>query len=369
MRASSPIAYRTLLVAGVMLAFQGAFEINRAALMIEGNDLVNTMDHAFYSTRIYEAIDWLPPFAEFNNFAVTVLYAKLAYFTGLRIEQYAFLVNIPVLLLAYVALEHLHLLIASGPMRPLYALGLLPLLAYVPLINKDAFGILFYVLLALTLRQAKPWRLMAMLALVPFRVQHPGILLLTLSFRLPALALSVRVGLLVVVYVMLAVVAGYISVSEVLFISSGATGSAIGLTELARLLNDYGYLGSILLNLTIPIKYLFDLGRSVQFDASIVGAMIMFGRTYLTILLLANLLRVLPLIYLPPYFYSRPSLYTLSSVICSFFLIWMISPVVHYRYLLNIVPLLLVALSVLSIERGSLAWFKPWIDRVRAPKF
>jgi hypothetical protein len=263
-----------------------------------------------------------------------------------------------VLLLAYVALERLHLQIASRPMRPRYVLGLLPLLAYVPLINKDSIGILFYVLLALTLLQAKRWRVLAMLALVPFRIQHLAILLMSLSFRLPALALSLRVGVLVLAYVLMAIIAAYISSSGLLFNADDATGSAIGITVLTRQLNEFGYLGSILLNLAVPLKYLFDLARSVWFDSSLVGVVIMFGRTYLSLLLLVNLWRVLQLIYLPPLFYSRPALYSLSSVICSFFLIWMVSPVVHYRYLLNILPLLLLGVSALSLEQRSVAWSK-----------
>jgi hypothetical protein len=342
---------RVLLVALVMVVFQHFFEINREWLMAVGNDFVNTSDHKFYSERIFGDFNLqVVSLGELNNFPLTLLYGGLARLTHLRIDQYAYIVNIPILLFAYIVIERIHIIATGTVIRPIYVFGLLPLLAYVPLINKDAFGVLFYPLLALVFLRPRITDAIFIAVLLPLRIQHILVLIISLFFRIPSITFPLRVGILVVLYIILSTAAGYVSSSDLIFNAADVTGSATGLGYLVRSLNNYGYLGSVLFNLTVPLKYIFDLGRSVQTNYSVVGITIMIGRIGTTALLVLNARRLIPLIYCPPYFCERRQLYCISSVVCSFFLAWMVSPIVHYRYLLNVVPLLMAGLSILSIE-------------------
>lgn len=335
-----------------MIGFQCCFEINREWLMETGNDLFNTSDHKFYVGRIFSDFSLITiSLGELNNFSLTMFYGCLARLTESRIDQYACFVNIPVLLLAYFAIERIHISATGTLIRPIYTLGLLPLLAYVPLINKDAFGALFYSILALFLVQPGILRALLIVLLLPLRIQHLLVLVTGLTFQLPAIKPSLRIGILVTFYLVFSIAAGFVSSSNLLFNATDATGSAMGLGNLVRILNSFAYLGSILLNMIIPLKYIFDLGRSVQFSDSAVGATVMIGRVVTTALLALNIRRLIQLIYCPPLFYHRRQLYCLSSIVCSFFLTWMISPIVHYRYLLNIVPLLMAGLSIMTVGR------------------
>lgn len=345
------LRFRLILVAALLVGIQVLFELGRAHYLLGGNDAVNIADHAFYSVRMYGDLSIPASLNEINNLAVTLIYAGLTRLTGVPLDRFAFLVNIPLLLLAYAVLERAHVLLTGRLLGWPYALGLLPLAAYVPLINKDAFSVLFHILLVASFLRPRAGSVGAVVALAPVRVQHLGMLAIGLLLAIPRLAPSVRAGLAVFLYIVLSMVAGYVSSAELVFSATSATGTALGINAIVRELNDFGFLGSALLNLTIPIRHAFDLVRSVDFDGSPLNSVVMLGRIYLVLTLVANLKGVFLLIYCAPVFSNRRGLYLTSVVVCSFFLVWMVSPIVHYRYFLDLAPVLLLGLSVLSVER------------------
>ncbi len=109
---------------------------------------------------------------------------------------------------------------------------------------------------------------------------------------------------------------------------------------ISRLNSDY-FIGSYLLNFLKPIQYVYDLYRGAVFDFSLVGVVVFYSRLIFFFLVLFYGFYFFRLVYAPWSYNRHKDLFYISALVSSFFLVYMISPVVHYRYFIGIAPVII----------------------------
>ncbi|PWE47448.1 hypothetical protein [Pseudomonas prosekii] len=326
----------------ILAFFQVVFYINFDYYFVSNGSYLNIPDHIFYE-GVVTGFGLAPDISSLNNYVVSFIYS-IFYILGMSdLVLVSLVLNIIILSYAYSRTELLCFHVTQRFLPLLYWMGLLSVLQFSILINKDSFGVLFYVLLVSYLMLRRKTDLLLLLILCPVRLQF----FLVLSFSIFLVGgINSRKGRLKVIakvaflYCLCSVIALYLESNESLLAHSYY--SEGGVAYWISTLNSQYYIGSFLLNVLKPIQYVYDLFRSAIIDDSLLGWGVYFSRLYLVFVILILSVRFCSAVYLPWRFFERREKFFVSIVVCSFFLVYSISPIVDYRYLINIAPVLML---------------------------
>lgn len=326
----------------ILAFFQAVFYFDFYYYFTPDSSYLNIPDHMFYA-GVVTGFDLVPDVSSLNNYIVSFIYSVFFNLGVSDLVSASFFLNISILTYAYWRTEMLCFDVTKRFLPVFYWLGLLAILQFSILINKDSFGVLFYVVLLSFLVLRKKSDLFLLLLLCPIRMQFFLVLAFSLFLvgALNAHKSKSKIGLKVFfLYFICSVVALYLESSEALlphsYYSEGGVASWISL------LNNQYYIGSFLLNVLKPIQYVYDLYRSANLDDSLLGWGVYLSRLYLVFVIVVLGYRFCSAVYLPWTFLKKGEQFFASVVICSFFLIYSISPIVDYRYLINISPVLML---------------------------
>lgn len=342
---------RIMLFSFSLIFFQGVIYGNLNYYLSDGGFYLNVPDHVFYSGLIgFSDIELSA--SSLNNFVIVYLYSFVSSFFNIDIIFASALINLSVLVFAYARIEKLCFLITGNFLPFVYCLGFFLVLPFSVLINKDSFGVLFYILLVSFLIYRGGVDFFLLLLLFPLRLQFP------LVFLFALLIFTVRFGKLekrycVVIMVLCLYFFGsgislYAEYTQIFFLKSGYAEG--GVAYWASFFNSNYYIGSFIFNLLKPLQYVYDLYRGAVFDYQLISAFIYFIKIYVFIVFCSSSVIFFRSVYSPWFFLSSRESLAVSSVICSFFLVYIISPIVDFRYFMNIAPVFMLLFSVRYYE-------------------
>ncbi|MCD5978827.1 hypothetical protein [Pseudomonas quasicaspiana] len=334
--------------------FQLTFYFDQDYYIRVGGAYLNVPDHRFY-TGVVKWSCLVPGFTSLNNHVVTYIYSVFFSLGVSDLVLASIFLNVVVIGLAYSRIELL-CFNANGRFIPLlYWLGLFCVFQFSILINKDSFAVLFYVTLVSFLILRKKTDFFLLLLLSPIRMQFAMVMFFAffLAFWLPAQKIKIHIFARVFfLYCLCSMVALYFELNATLlahkFYAKG------GVAYLISSLNSQYYAGSFLLNVIKPVQYVYDLFRSAAYDGSVLGLVVYFSRLYLVFIIGLMGVSFFRGIYLPWTYIKAKEKYSAAIVISSFFLVYSISPIVDFRYLINIAPALIVFFALDSRPRRRL---------------
>ncbi|WP_413794629.1 MULTISPECIES: hypothetical protein [unclassified Pseudomonas] len=321
----------------------------------------------FYE-RVVTGFSLIPDITSINNYVISFIYSLFFWLGFSDLVLVSLFVNVIVISIAYARSELLCFQVTKRFLPLLYWLGLLSALQFSILINKDSFGVLFYVVLVSFLMFRKRIDLCLLLILCPIRLQF--LLVFVFSVFIASsinsqdrkIRVIAKVGVL---YVLCSIVAMYLESNEALLAHSRYAEG--GVAQWISNLNNQFYIGSLLLNVLKPIQYVYDLFRSASVDHSVLGWGVYFSRLYLFFLIMIFSLYFFIAVYLPWVVIRKREMFIASVVICSFFLVYSISPVVNYRYLLNISPVLILFFAMKKFRQVRVRLIAPALSTANRP--
>jgi len=326
----------------VLAFFQAVFYVNFEYYFTPDSNYLNIPDHMFYE-GVVTGFGLTPDISSLNNYVVSFIYSVFFQLGMSDLVLVSLALNLIILSYAYCRTELLCFRVTQKFLPIFYWLGLFSVLQFSILINKDSFGVLFYVSLVSYLMLRRKKDLFLVLLLCPIRLQF--FLVFAFSIFLTGGA-GARVGRaklifkIMFLYILCSAVAFYLESNESLLAHSYY--SEGGVAYWISTLNSQYYIGSFLLNVLKPVQYVYDLYRSAIIDYSVLGWGVYFARLYLVFVIAILWFRFCSAVYLPWRFSGRAEKLSSSLVICSFFLVYSISPIVDYRYLINIAPVLML---------------------------
>lgn len=340
-KVAESFALRILVCATVIFAFQMSFFVGYEYYYNLGRSHINFPDHEFYIDVIGgEGLS--NGLSSANNYSISAFYLILHDIFGLDLLLSSMLVNFLVMIFAYARLE-LICFHSSGRFLPIVCcLAIAVALQFAVLINKDSFSLLFYILLVSFLIARRSFDLFWILILMPMRIQFLMVFLCVLfltagSDGRASLRIFVR---LLFLYVFCSTIALYLERSGSLLSHENYAEGGVSYW-ISKLNSDY-FIGSYLLNFLKPIQYVYDLYRGAAFDFSLVGGVVFSSRLIFFFLILFYGFCFLRLVYAPWSYSRNKDLFCIAALVSSFFLVYMISPVVHYRYLIGIGPVIIL---------------------------
>jgi hypothetical protein len=346
-RTDLDLTVRTIIAAFACVLVVLLFYLQYDFYMENGNEYINTSDNDYYSDRINRELSGSFSIGDVNNLPLIYLYKFIQFSISTPVDRMVFVVNIFYLLLSYVMLERVHFA-AAGRYIPLhFAIGLLPLVAYIPLINKDGITTLFYCSLVHVLYFGTKGSLAPLLLSMLVRVQSPLVAVLAWAQTVVSQDYRLRAALLLAAYSVVSLASAFLQNTGRFLDMNTVTGSALGLSQLRYDLDYDFYIGSFLTNFLLPLKYIYDTARSIYVDGSPLSIIIAVGRVCFLMIFGRYLFMALKLLYMPWSFVEGP-LVLISSVVSSFLIVWMLSPVVHYRYFVSIIPIIVLGLSLME---------------------
>lgn len=281
-----------------------------------------------------------------NDLGISLLYIlfiKLFSIFGItNISDISFCVNIITLFLVYKLYTDICNIINLKGKTWLFFFLEFQLLYFVQLINKDLFTILFF-LIVLKLLLIKKYKEIIFWSVLFFFVRIQllvfGLLVLFLSYG----NFKKRV---IISYVITSLIGGYTAVNGNL-ISKESMGSGFG-SFVMTINSEYYYLGNLLLNPFRILQFFLDifLSFNIYTDGKIDVAKIL--RIPILIVLAFHLKYLM-------YFFKRGftlnnQLMAITVVIISFFLTWLMNPTVNARYIMLIVPILIILLRYRKLQ-------------------
>lgn len=335
----------------ILILFQAIFYSGFDYYFQVENRFLNVPDHLFYE-GVITGFNLVPDITSINNYVVSFIYSLFFEVGFSDLILVSLFVNVIVISVAYARSELLCFQVTKRFLPLLYWLGLLSALQFSILINKDSFGVLFYVVLVSFLMFRKKTDLCLLLILCPIRLQFLLVFVFSvfivssINSRDRKIKVIAKVGFL---YFLCSIVAMYLESNEALLAHSHYAEG--GVAQWISNLNKQFYIGSLLLNVLKPVQYVYDLFRSASVDYSVLGWGVYFSRLYLFFLIVVLSAYFFIAVYLPWIVIRKREVFIASVVICSFFLVYSISPVVNYRYLLNISPVLILFFAMKKSSR------------------
>jgi len=306
---------------------------------------VNIHDHHIYVNYI-EKIRDADSFIELlhfnNNTGIALIYLSVINVIELLggdfpIEDIALLVNVGVFFLAFLSYKN----IIKQLKLPYYYLYLffinVSFIYFAQLINKDSLTILvFFKVIEYSLLGHKK-RLFVLFVLSVFvRIQLPVFIFIYWFLMSKNTGYFKRFFIL---YIGLALASGFLAKYQLLLMSEETL--ANGFSYLVFKLNTQFYIGSLLLNPIRVLQYFYDLLLSFSF----------YNDGYYDVSRLKNIpqaiifITLLPTILLTFFYYEKnmrtPASYLMAAII-SFFLVWLLNPMVNVRYVLLILPIIIL---------------------------
>jgi hypothetical protein len=334
-------ALRILVCAVVIFSFQIIFFLGYEYYFELGRSYINFPDHEFY-VNVVGGEGLSANLTSVNNYPISAFYLTLHDIFGLDLIFSSMVVNFLVMIFSYARLEFI-CFYSSGRFLPIIGcLSIAVALQFSVLINKDSFSLLFYIILVSFLIARRGSDLFWVLVLMPMRVQFLMIFLCVLFLTAGVSGkASMRVFIrLLFLYVFCSTIALYLErYGSLLSHENYAEG---GVSYWISKLNSDYFIGSYLLNFLKPIQYVYDLYRGAVFDFSLVGIVVFSSRLIFFFLIIFNGIYFLRIVYAPWTYSQHKDLFFVSALVCSFFLVYMISPVVHYRYLIGISPIIIL---------------------------
>ncbi|WP_166268187.1 hypothetical protein [Marinobacter caseinilyticus] len=333
------VSTRVLIFSALIIGFQVVFSFEYSLGLLT-NKFINIPDHEFYYTNISSS-NLIGAFSSFNNFVIVKIYGFF-YAHGFNVELISFFINACVLIFSYWLLEFIIYFKTGRFFQPQYLITLFAIFQFSVLINKDSFAVLFYIsLMSYALTNNRRFLLIS-IVLIPIRIQFLFIFICFIIFQYLQKKSWTFILLGVLFFYFLGGMASvFLERSEVILGHQNYNSS--GLAYLISWLNEKYFIGSILFNFVKPIQYFWDLMISLSVPGSVISFLVFFGRFSAILLISINFYRILSIIYMPWKFRNYGELLALNALVVSFFLIYIISPVVNYRYLLDFFPVILIA--------------------------
>lgn len=342
----SRLFFRSMIFGFCVLLFQGLFTLNSAYYFLEGGSYLNIPDHKFYVALLSgEGLE--VTLSSINNFVIAFLYESIGLIFPFDYVGQSLFVNMLVLGFAFYTADTIVRKVTGKYLSPIYCIALGSVFQFSVLINKDSFAVLYYLLLVYYFLTGSKRVLVLLLVLCPIRIQ----LGLVFAFSTFLVFCAKRnkyafVAGVLLLYSVGAAIATYLESSEVLLDHAGYAEG--GVAALISDLNKRYYLGNFLLNVVKPLQYVYDLWRSAIFDGSILGSLIWFFKCVTLFLLGCNAYPIMTAMYMPWRFNFAWAQVATATVVCAFFLVYLISPIVDYRYLMTIIPVMIVLLALRS---------------------
>lgn len=323
----------------LLMCFQSFFYFDSDYYFSIGSPHLNTPDHIFYAGLVSD-FDLDPAISSLNNYIVVSIYSFFNYFGASDLVVVSCFVNLFFLVCAYARVELLSYSVTRRFLSPLFFVAVLTVLPFSVLINKDSFAVLFYVVLVSFLFSYRKFDLVLLLLLMPIRIQFFMVFVFSLF-----ILCGVRSGVkfrVVFLYFLGGAVALYIERAELLFSHGGYAEG--GVSYFISMLNNNYYIGSFIFNILKPFQYVYDLYRGAVYDPSFIGGAVYFFRIYLFFMICLFFVCFFRAVFFPWSFFSNrdDGVVAVAVVVCSFFLVYMISPIVNYRYLINIAPIVVL---------------------------
>ena len=311
---------------------------------------MNIGDHQFYVSTIEQIIDGNLLLSVINNdVGISLIYISISYFFSLiginDIILVAFIFNLGTLFLVYkLYIKICNKLGLIGITKYLFFLGL-QFLYFTQLINKDLLTILFF-LLVLNCLLNKQFRWIFFLSIIFFFVRIQlfifGVLCIYLSFG------NIRTRLLIS-YVVTSLFAGFASVNNPIISSESIGEGFSGIVIAAN--QKYYYIGNLILNPVRVLQFILDIYYSfyIFFEG-----LIDVAKVLRLPLLLVLLFHVKPIYQSFSYFktFQRTSVSNVQLIILAFLLTWLINPTVNARYIMLIVPFLLILARFVQLNKN-----------------
>lgn len=334
-------ALRVLVCAAIIFTFQMSFFVGYEYYYGLGRSHINFPDHEFY-VDVIGGEGLSIGLSSANNYSISAFYLIFRDVLGLDLLLSSMLVNFLVMIFAYARLEFI-CFYSSGRFLPIICcLSISVALQFAVLINKDSFSLLFYILLVSFLIARRGFDLFWILILIPMRIQFLMVFLCVLFLTAGGddrASLRVFVKILFL-YIFCSTIALYLERSGSLLSHENYAEGGVSYW-ISKLNSDY-FIGSYLLNFLKPIQYVYDLYRGAVFDFSLVGGVVFSSRLIFFFLILFYGLYFLRLVYAPWSYSRHKDIFCVAALVSSFFLVYMISPVIHYRYLIGISPVIVL---------------------------
>jgi len=306
---------------------------------------VNIHDHYVYVKYIEKirSADSLLELLHFNNnTGIALIYLSVnnaLAFVGekFRIEDIALFIKIGVFFLAFLSYKN----IIKQLKLPYYYLYLffinISFVYFAQLINKDSLTILVFLkIVEYSLLGSKKRFYLLLLLSVFVRIQLPVFIFIYWFLLRKNTGYFKR---FIIVYIGFALASGYLAKYQLLLMSEETLAS--GFSYLVFKLNTQYYIGSLLLNPIRAMQYFYDLLLSFsfyndgQFDVSRIKNIpqaIVF-------------IALLPTVSITFFYYEKnmrtPARHLMAAVI-AFFLVWLLNPMVNVRYVLLILPIIIL---------------------------
>lgn len=277
-----------------------------------------------------------------NNTGIAIVYIVVTKFLdaiglGISIDSAALLVNLSVFFLALLSYYRI-IGMLKLPKSYVFLFYLnVSFIYFAQLINKDSFTILiFFKLIEYSLYKNHKRIFLLFLFSFFIRVQLP---LFIIVYLLLTYKCDKNLKRLAFLYIVFALVSGYLSNYQSLIMSEETLGG--GFSYIVHKLNSYYYVGSLILNPLRVLQYFYDLILSFDF----------YNLGYVDVSRLKNIPQVIMFILLSPYvflmfFYYEKNMKTparyLMAAIVSFFLVWLLNPMINVRYILLILPVVIL---------------------------
>jgi hypothetical protein len=306
---------------------------------------VNIHDHYVYVQYIEKirGADSLLELLHFNNnTGIALIYLSVINILALMgaelpIEDIALFINVGVFFLAFLSYKN----IIKQLKLPYYYLYLffinISFVYFAQLINKDSLTILVFLKTVeySLIGSKKRFYLLCVLS-VFVRIQLPVFIFIYWFLLRKNTGYFKR---FVFVYIVLALASGYLAKYQLLLMSEETLAS--GFSYLVFKLNTQYYIGSLLLNPIRALQYFYDLLLSFSF----------YNNGYFDVSRIKNIPQAFVFIVLLPivlitFFYYEKNMRTpashLMAAIVSFFLVWLLNPMVNVRYVLLILPIIIL---------------------------
>ncbi len=277
-----------------------------------------------------------------NNTGVALIYLSvinLFEFLGLNIpiERIALLINLSVFFLIFLSYKN----IIKQLELPYYYLYLfflnISFIYFAQLINKDSLTILvFFKVIEYSFLGSKKRLFFLFMLSILVRIQLPIFMLLYWFLTRSNVNYLKR---FIISYVGLCLISGYFAKYQLLLMSEETL--ANGFSYLVFKMNTEYYIGSLLLNPIRLLQYFYDLFLSFSF----------YNNSSYDVSRLKNIPQALVFIALIPtliitFIYYEKNMKTsiryLMAAIVAFFLVWLLNPMVNVRYILLILPVIIL---------------------------
>ncbi|QUE77612.1 hypothetical protein [Stutzerimonas stutzeri] len=347
--ANEIFALRVMCFALSVIIFQAVFLIDLNYYYSLGSSYINIPDHEYY-VGVVAGGELLKSLSSLNNYSISVFYYYAHKVFGVDLVLISLVVNFVVLIVAYAKIERMYFSILGRFLPLIYCFALTAVLQFSVLINKDSFSVLFYVVLLSFLLTRAKFDIFLILILAPMRIQY--VVILVLLCFLSGVSKESRLKVLlrvILLYFICSTVSLFLERHGILLSHDNYADG--GVSRWISILNANYFIGSYVLNWIKPVQYIYDLYRGAHFDWSVIGAWVYLSRLTLFFSIILFGYSFFKLVYMP-WTYRRDRVsYSLSILISAFFLVYMISPVVHYRYFLGIAPVVLFSLFYLTEQQ------------------